>query len=257
MGLLSDYRRQAVTYDRTRSASPSLLSVLRQALAEAPGPRVLDVGGGTGNYSLALRAEGWDPLVADRSPEMLERAAAKGLATVLADAQSLPFSDASFDAAMLVAMLHHVDDPRAALAEARRVVRPGGRVAVAVFTREDTDDLWCLDYFPSSRDWVRANHPSRDELLVDLPGARSLSLRFDDVEDGSLAALAGRPDLVLQEHWRRQTSYFERLERDHPAELAAGLRRLRGDIGAGEGPRRPGTATVLAWEKPAGTSPAP
>lgn len=250
VGLLPDYSRQAATYDRTRSASPSLLATLRSALEGAPGPRLLDVGGGTGNYALALRAEGWDPLVADRSPEMLERAGAKGLATALADAQALPFPEASFDAAILVAMLHHVDDPGAALAEARRVVRPGGRVALAVFTREDAEDLWLLDCFPVSRAWIRSSHPRRDELLAELPGARPLPLTLEDVQDGSLAALAGRPDLVLREEWRRQTSYFERLGRDHPRELAAGLRRLAGDVAAGAPPRRPGTATVLAWTKP-------
>lgn len=151
---------------------------------------------------------------------------------------------------MLVAMLHHVDDPGAALGEARRVVRPGGRVAVALFTREDVDQLWFLDYFPSSRGWMRAAHPPLDEHLVHLPGARALRLTFQEVEDASLAALASRPDLVLEEHWRRQTSYFERLERDHPEELAAGLQRLRDDVLAGSPPGPPGAATVLAWTKP-------
>ncbi|MFL5856000.1 MAG: class I SAM-dependent methyltransferase, partial [Solirubrobacteraceae bacterium] len=109
MSLLRDYSRQAQTYDETRSASPSVLEPLRSALAGAPGPRLLDVGGGTGNYALALREEGWEPVVCDRSPDMLARAAAKGLDVVEADAQQLPFPDASFDAVICVSMLHHVD----------------------------------------------------------------------------------------------------------------------------------------------------
>ena len=86
MSLLRDYSRQARTYDETRAASPSVLGPLREALDGAPGPRLVDVGGGTGNYSLALREEGWEPLVVDRQPEMLARAAAKGLETLQADA---------------------------------------------------------------------------------------------------------------------------------------------------------------------------
>ena len=70
MSLLSDYSRQAERYDRTRSASPSVLRELRKALNGAPGRRLADIGGGTGNYALALQNEGWRPVVIDRSPAM-------------------------------------------------------------------------------------------------------------------------------------------------------------------------------------------
>jgi hypothetical protein len=52
---------------------------------------------------------------------------------------------------------------------------------------------------------------------------------------------------VLDERWRRQTSYFERLQRDHPQELREGLERLRQLIAAGRPPTRGGRASVLAW----------
>jgi demethylmenaquinone methyltransferase/2-methoxy-6-polyprenyl-1,4-benzoquinol methylase len=248
--LLPDYSRQAETYDATRAASPSLLEPLREALAGAPGRRLLDVGGGTGNYARALREDGWDPVVLDRSPDMLARARAKGLETIQADAQALPLADASADAVMLVSMLHHVEDPAAALAEARRVLRPGGRLALLVFTREDLTGLWYVDYFPSTRAWMDASHPSAGELLEHLPGARRTEVVLRDLEDASLAALAAHPELVLEPRWHRQTSYFERLERDEPDELAAGLIRLRADVQGGRAPRSPGVATLLAWTKP-------
>jgi demethylmenaquinone methyltransferase/2-methoxy-6-polyprenyl-1,4-benzoquinol methylase len=249
-GLLRDYSRQAETYDETRAASPSVLRPLREALAGAPGPQLVDVGGGTGNYALALAGEGWDPLVVDRSTAMLARAAGKGLATLEGDAQALPLPDASADAVMLVSMLHHVDDPGRALAEARRILRAGGRLALMAFTREDLERQWYSEYFPSTRAWMVASHPRLEELRAHLPGARRIAVRFDDLEDGSLAALAGYPHLVLEERWRHQTSYFERLERDHPAELRAGLERLRAAIERGDPPGPPGTASVLAWAKP-------
>jgi SAM-dependent methyltransferase len=249
--VLRDYANQARTYDETRAASPSVLGPLREALAGAPGRRLLDVGGGTGNYARALAAEGWEPTVADRSPEMLARAAAKGLPTVEADAQQLPFGDGSFDAVMLVSMLHHVEDQAAALAEARRVLRPGGRLAALAFTREDLEGQWFTDLFPSTRAWMESSHPRLDEYLALLPGARAIPVAYRDLADGSLAALAAHPDKVLDPAWRRQTSYFERLERDHPAELRAGLERLRAALDAGDPPRASGGGTVLAWAKPA------
>lgn len=250
MSLLRDYSRQAKTYDRTRAASPSVLEPLREALEGAPGRRLVDVGGGTGNYSAALREEGWEPLVIDRQPEMLAQAAAKGLETLEGDAQRLPLADESADAVMLVSMLHHVEDPPAALSEARRVLRPSGRLALMVFTREDIADAWMSDYFPSTRAWMTESHATLDELLELLPGACRLEVVYRDVDDGSLAALGAYPERLADPRWHRQTSYFERLERQHPDELRAGLEQLRADIAAGRAPDRPGRGTVLAYEKP-------
>src|SRR4051812_47748556 len=250
MSLLRDYTNQARTYDETRSASPSVLGPLREALEGAPGRRLADIGGGTGNYARALRDEGWDPVVLDREPAMLARGAAKGLETIEADAQRLPLPDASVDAAMLVSMLHHVERPDVAVAEARRVLRPDGRLALMVFTREDLTDLWLSDYFPSTRAWMFESHPTLDELLAMVPGAHRIEVVFRDLEDASLAALAAHPERLVDPAWHRQTSYFERLARDHPDELEAGLARLRDELAAGTAPRRPGVASVLAWVKP-------
>ena len=172
MGLLPDYSRQALRYDETRSASPSVMRPLRNALDGAPGRRLADIGGGTGNYALALREEGWQPVVVDRSADMLERAATKGLEVLEADAQELPFDDESFDAVLMLSMLHHVDDPTAALAEARRILRPAGRLVLKGFSGEDAASLWVLDYFPCSRPWMEATHPPRSYFLELLPDAR-------------------------------------------------------------------------------------
>jgi ubiquinone/menaquinone biosynthesis C-methylase UbiE len=257
VSLLRDYSRQAETYDTTRAASPSVLGPLREALAGAPGRRLVDIGGGTGNYSRALRDEGWEPLVIDREPAMLAQAAAKGLETLTGDAQELPLPDASVDAAMLVSMLHHVEDPAVALAEARRILRPGGRLALQIFTLEDLAGLWYADYFPSTRSWMQAAHPTLAQVLAHLPGSRHIVVEFRDLEDASLAALAAYPERVLDPHWQRQTSYFERMERDHPDELRAGLERLRADIEAGRPPQGGGVGTVVAWEKPRAAADAP
>ncbi len=252
MGLLSDYSRQAIAYDSTRGASPSVLVPMRRALADAPGRELVDIGGGTGNYALALSGEGWQPTVVDRSAQMLAQASAKGLQTVRANATRLPFAGASFDAAMLVSMLHHVDDPTQALAEAKRVLRPGGRLAVMLFTREDIADAWCLDYFPSSRPWMRETHMPLAELFAELPNAWRVPVVYDDVQDGSMAAMLAHPELILDPSRRAQTSFFERMQRDHADELAAGLERLERELRANDGgaPAQAGHASVVAWAKP-------
>jgi SAM-dependent methyltransferase len=227
-----------------------VLAPLSTALDGAPGPALVDIGGGTGNYAMALRADGWDPLVVDRSPEMLAVAAAKDLSTLEASAESLPLEDASFDAVTLISVLHHLDDPAAALSEAARVLRPTGRLALVAFSREDISDLWLLDYFPASASWMEATHPPVADLIERLPGAMRSEIVFADLDDASLAALASFPRLILDPDWRRQTSFFERMARDHRSGLELGLKKLHDDLAAGRTPDRPGRASLIAWRKP-------
>jgi SAM-dependent methyltransferase len=181
---------------------------------------------------------------------MLARAAEKGLETVEASAERLPFADETFDAAMLISMLHHAEDWHAALAEARRILRAEGRLALMGFAGEDAASLWILDYFQCSRPWMEATHPPRAAFLHELPGGRLTTFQFRDMDDASLAALSADPARLLQAAERGQTSYFERMQRDHVDELQAGLARLREDISTGCAPRRAGTATVVSWTKP-------
>jgi hypothetical protein len=93
-------------------------------------------------------------------------------------------------------------------------------------------------------------HSTRDELLALLPGARRIEVIYRDVVDGSLAALQAYPEKIVDPAWHRQTSYFERLARDHPEELERGLERLRDDLQRGTAPRVRGTASVLVETKP-------
>jgi hypothetical protein len=79
-----------------------------------------------------------------------------------------------------------------------------------------------------------------------LPGAQRHPVDFGDLEDASLAALASHPEKLLDEHWRAQTSYFERLQREHPHELNTGLQRLAYQLAAGKAPTRPGRASIRA-----------
>lgn len=115
-------------------------ATLRDILAPNPGERVLEVGPGIGYYSLSaarwIGPEGQlDALDLQESmlDELMRRAGAEGIANIAptqGDAQALPFPDATFDAAFLVATLGEIPDRDQALRELRRVLKPGGRLVV-------------------------------------------------------------------------------------------------------------------------------
>jgi SAM-dependent methyltransferase len=111
--------------------------VLRRMLP-APPARVLDVGGASGVHAAWLQADGYEVELLDPVPFHVERARHKGIAARQGDARQLPEPDDGFDAVLLLGPLYHLPERAErirALAEARRVARPGGLVAAAAISR--------------------------------------------------------------------------------------------------------------------------
>jgi ubiquinone/menaquinone biosynthesis C-methylase UbiE len=136
----------AAGYDRsvgemTRRIVPALLRAARLA----PGMRVVDIATGTGlaaeAAAAAVGASG-HVIATDISPAMLDRArerlgALPNVALSIEDGQDLRLPSGSFDAVMCNMGLMYFPNPVRGLSEFRRVLRPGGRAAVSVFTRAD------------------------------------------------------------------------------------------------------------------------
>jgi demethylmenaquinone methyltransferase/2-methoxy-6-polyprenyl-1,4-benzoquinol methylase len=111
----------------------------RRIAAEAvvrPGDRVLDGCCGTGDLALAARKAGGKVTGLDFSTAMLERARRKApsISWVEGDLLALPFEDASFEAATVGFGVRNVSDLERALAELRRVLAPGGKLAILEIT---------------------------------------------------------------------------------------------------------------------------
>lgn len=117
-----------------------------KAIAPRKGMRILDLAAGTGTSSAALAAHGAHVTAADFSEGMLaegrKRHAGNDLIDfVWADGTQLPFEDDSFDAATISYGLRNVSDPKKAIAEMRRVVKPGGRIVIAEFSKPPVEAI--------------------------------------------------------------------------------------------------------------------
>jgi len=145
------FARHAGEWDTLRSLhSPDapVEAALVRALGDGGLGALLDVGTGTGRIAELLAPEAAHVTALDNSPEMLRIARARLQALpaehvelVQGDFTALPFAEASFDTVLFHQVLHYAQEPEAALAEAARVTRAGGQVAIVDFAAHDREEL--------------------------------------------------------------------------------------------------------------------
>ena len=150
------------------------------ALDPRPNRRLLDLAGGTGDICFGWLARGGGAaLLSDVNPAMLavgrDRAVARGrvaaLGFLVADAERLPLPDRSFDVVSIAFGLRNCTDKPAVLAEARRVLRPGGRFLCLEFSRVEVAalqplyDAWSFAVLPRLGALVAGDGPSYRYLV--------------------------------------------------------------------------------------------
>lgn len=145
------FARHAEVWDELRQLhSPDELveEKLVEALGDVPLGRVLDIGTGTGRMAELFAGRAERVVALDKSLDMLRFARAKlqnlpsgAVELVQGDFAALPFPAGGFDTVLLHQVLHFAQDPAAPLAEAARVTRPGGRIAIVDFDAHQREDL--------------------------------------------------------------------------------------------------------------------
>ena len=145
------FARHAGQWDVLRSlhsADATVEAELARLLGGEPLGRVLDVGTGTGRMAELFELAADAVVALDNSPEMLRLARARlqhlapgRVELVQGDFAALPFADAGFDTVLFHQVLHYAQSPEQVLAEAARVTRPGGRVAIVDFAPHDREEL--------------------------------------------------------------------------------------------------------------------
>ena len=156
-----------------------------EAVREAAPSTVLDVGCGPGEVGARIVAATGAKLTAvDTSERMVALARERGLDATVADAQALPFPDASFDCVVAGWVLYHVANRAQALAECARVLRPGGRFVAATVADDNLSDLWTL---------LGALN-ERHLTFSSVNGQEQVAQHFDDVEVREAYGLVVFPD---------------------------------------------------------------
>jgi ArsR family transcriptional regulator len=152
----SYFDAHAGDWDRIRSlhvAENEVESAIARAVSEAGRPvgRLADIGTGTGRMIELFGGEASQALGIDRSPEMLRLARVKlaeaGLGAELrqGDMYALPMPSGSADTVILHQVLHYAQNPAAAVAEAGRLLAPGGRLLIADFAPHEREELRTRD----------------------------------------------------------------------------------------------------------------
>ncbi len=234
-----DFDARARTYDALRPPDGAWwdrFTVLVE-LGDLRGRRVLDVGCGTGQLAAALateaRAKVWGVDASDAMVTVARAAVPAGVGIRQASAEQLPFRDAWFDRATMSLVIHLVDR-RAALAEARRVVAPTGRVAIATFHEDHFHTYWLSPYFPSIQAIDERRFPTEATLLAEIADAGFPRIETRRVvgetaltRAAALERIRGRHistfDLLSPEELDEGTA---RAERELPARVVARLDQL-------------------------------
>jgi ubiquinone/menaquinone biosynthesis C-methylase UbiE len=221
-----DFGARAARYDELRPVDDNwreLFDALVRA-GDLRGRRILEVGCGTGALAVALaeQARVW---AVDASPEMLavarSRDGGESVGWRIADATALPFRDGWFDRVVMRLVVHLVDRP-AAFGEARRVLGPDGRLALATFDPTHFDRYWLNRLFPSLERIDRARFPTPAQLGSELGTAgfsavvvTRLSQSGELSREVALEKIRGKHistfDLIDEEEYERG---LERAERE-------------------------------------------
>lgn len=227
-----DYDTLAPTYNQRFVVSdrPAMAAMLQSLATESAACQILEVGCGTGRWLEALHAAAFHAAAftvfgLDPSRGMLEQARQRSLPLRLVQGQgeSLPYADSGFELVSCINALHHMNDPRAFIREARRVLAPGGRLAIASMDPHDTRNAWYVyDFFEGVHARDLSRFPAHETVLQWLAevGLVEVERRAIETIEAGWTGEAVLTDPFLQKHATSQLALLDEVA------YAAGLQRL-------------------------------
>jgi ubiquinone/menaquinone biosynthesis C-methylase UbiE len=239
---MASYDQIGQGYSRTRRADARIVEQIR-LLTLPIGSRLVDIGAGTGNYSNALAAAGYNIVAVEPSATMRAQSVSHPLVEWRTGvAEALPVADGSVDAAICVLAFHHFSDHRQALREMRRATG-GGPILLFTFEPRVVRDFWLDDYFPDIGQGDEEMFPAITSVAAMIEEETGLVTKVvafplpSDLADLFLAAGWARPHLYLDSQVRAGISAFAAADQ---GQVASGLQRLQDDLISGDWLKRYG-----------------
>ena len=233
------YDRIGITYDTTRRADPHLVTRLIHNLAPCADRAYLDLGCGTGNYTVEVGKHAGRIVAIDQSQTMIAAAQRKPGANItwtIANAESLPIATGSLDGAICFVAHHHFSSPDRAFAEVHRVLAPGGRFVVFNATGDQMRGCWLVEYFPEMMNAaIEFNDRLATEERLERAGFAITSREpysvHPEIRDGFLYFGKYEPARYLNPRVRAGISMFA--ARGESPDIMRGCARLAEDIESG------------------------
>lgn len=139
-------------YNETRNADDKILNVILDYLNLNALSKCLDVGCGTGNYTIETYKRGYPIVGLDPSKTMLEKARSKCdgnvIELILDCVEEIPYTHSEFDGVFSVCAIHHFKDIDLAFKEIYRVLKDNGKLVMFTSTHIQIDGYWLNHYFP-------------------------------------------------------------------------------------------------------------
>jgi ubiquinone/menaquinone biosynthesis C-methylase UbiE len=223
-------------YNSTRVADPFITQRLYGLLNPENGKHFLDIGCGTGNYTIALTNKGISFTGIDPSNIMLDVARSRSEIVNFLEGhvEMIPFADESFAGVVATLTIHHWKDLKLAFREVCRVLSQDGRIVIFTSTPSQMRGYWLNHYFPQMLQDSIIQMPSVESIKESIAESdlqiESIEKYFikDELKDHFLYVGKNRPELYLNQQVRNGISSFSSLA--NAQEIDSGLKKLQDDI---------------------------
>lgn len=234
-----NYDHLGIEYDVTRKADPEIARRIHNHLQLIEGSLVVDIGCGSGNYTIALQQMGLEMTGTDISSTMLDNAKLKNhnITWIKANANELPVLDSAFKGAICTLVIHHFEELEGPFREAYRVIGEG-RFVIFTSSPEQMRNYWLVEYFPNAMEASLRQMPPLEKVVnalrkvgFSIVGSETFMVQ-PDLKDFFLYSGKYDPSMYLDAKVRKGISTFASLAFED--EVKDGCQRLKHDIDSGK-----------------------
>lgn len=238
--MMEKYDQIGIGYNVTRRADHYLLGRMIHFLQAENAGTYLDIGCGTGNYTIEFSRRGVNMIGIDPSEAMLSiaRSRSANVAWMNGKAEAIPLGAESVDGVLAILTTHHWTNQDKGYADLGRVMKKGARLVIFTATPEQMRTYWLSHYFPTMLRDAGKHMLPYETIASNLQKAGFSSIETEkyfvtnDLQDLFLQSGKCNPASYLDEQVRRGISSFATAK--NPEEVSNGLQQLREDIATGK-----------------------